>query len=97
MTKTDAYISNEKQLQNRSLTSIHKNKSLLSATSILLRSPMAYSTTVSLDKVNCTVRVEIGKCQYRFGRFSCYKNDSNYLDVKLKVFKKDDNEEFRLL
>ena len=25
------------------------------------------------------------------------KNDSNYLDEKLKVFKKDDNKEFRLV
>ena len=27
----------------------------------------------------------------------CSKTDSNYLDVKLKVFKKDDNKEFRLV
>ena len=36
-----AYISNEIQLQNHSLTLIHKNKSLLSATSIVSSSPMA--------------------------------------------------------
>ena len=36
-----AYISNEIQLQNHSLTLIHKNKSLLSATSLLSCSPMA--------------------------------------------------------
>ena len=29
--------------------------------------------------------------------FSRSKNDSNYLDVKHKVFKKDDNKEFRLV
>ena len=33
----------------------------------------------------------------RFGRLSWSKNDSNYLDVKLKVFKKDNNKEFRLV
>ena len=49
-----AYVSNEMQLQNRSLTFFHKNKSLLSATSILSRSPMAHNTTASLDKLACT-------------------------------------------
>ena len=40
--------------------------------------------------------MDFGKCQDRFGQFSWSKNDSNYLDVKLKVFNKDDNKEFRL-
>ena len=38
-----AYISNKMQLQKHCLTFIHKNKSLLSATSILSCSPMAYN------------------------------------------------------
>ena len=37
------------------------------------------------------------KGQGRFGRFSWSKNESNYLDVKLKVFKKDDKKEIRLV
>ena len=37
--------------------------------------------------------MEFGKSQDRFGQFSWSKNDSNYLDTKLKVFKKD----FRLV
>ena len=41
--------------------------------------------------------MDFGKCQDRFGRFSWSKNDSNYLDVKLKVFRKDDKKEFRLV
>ena len=41
--------------------------------------------------------MDFGKCQDRFGRFCWSKNDSNYLDVKLKVFKKDDNKEFGLV
>ena len=82
------------QLQNHSLTSIHKSKSLLSATSISSRSTMVYNTTASLDKLTCTDYVDFGKCQDRFGQFSWSKNDSKYLDVKLKVFKKDDNKEF---
>ena len=61
-----AYISNEIQLQNHSLTFFHKNKSLLSATSILSRSPMAYNTTVSLDKLTCTDFVDFGKIESRF-------------------------------
>ena len=92
-----AYIGNESQLQNPSLTLIHKNKSLLSATSILSRSHMAYTTTASLDKLTWTNYVDFGKCQDRFGNFSWSKNDSNFLDVKLKVFKKGDNKEFRLV
>ena len=58
---------------------------------------MTYNTTASLDKLACTDYVEFGKCQDRFGQFSWSKNDSNYLDVKLKVFRKDDKKEFRLV
>ena len=90
MTKGDAYISNEMQFQNHYLTFFHKNKALPSATSIVSRSPMAYNTTVSLHKPTGTEYVEFGKCQDRFGQFSWSKNDSSFLDVKLKVFEKDD-------
>ena len=58
---------------------------------------MAYNTTETLDKLTCTDYVHFGKCHYRFGRFSWSKNDSNYLDIKLKVFKREDKfAEFRL-
>ena len=97
MTKRHAYISNEMQLQNYSLTFLHENKSLLSATSILSGSPMAYNTTASLNKLTCTDYVDFGKCQDRFERFFWSKNDCKYLDVKLKVFKKNDIKEFRLV
>ena len=74
-----------------------KINSLLSATSILCQSPMAYNTTETLDKLACTDYVDFGKSQDRFGRFSWSKNNSNYLDIKLKVFKREDkNAEFRL-
>ena len=96
-TEKDAYMSNGVQLQNHSSTFIHKNKSLLSATSILSCSPMVYNTTASLDKLTCTDYVDFGKCPDRFGLFSWSKNDSMYLDVKLKVFKKGDKKEFRLV
>ena len=49
--KKDAYIGDKWLLQNHSLIFIHKNRSHLSATSILFRSPMAYHTTVSLNKL----------------------------------------------
>ena len=58
---------------------------------------MAYNTTASLDKLTCTDYVDFGKCQDRLGRFSWSKNDSNYLDVKLKAFGKDEKKEFRLV
>ena len=58
---------------------------------------MAYNTTETLDKLACTDYVDFGKCQDRFGRFYWSKNDSNYLDINLKVFKREDkNAEFRL-
>ena len=58
---------------------------------------MAYNTTESLDNLTCTNYVDFGKCQDRFGRFSWSENDSNYLDIKLKVFKREEkNAEFRL-
>ena len=41
--------------------------------------------------------MEFGKCQDRFGHFSWSKIDFIYLDVELKVFKKDGNKEFRLV
>ena len=58
---------------------------------------MAYSTTASLDKLACSDSVDFGKSQDRFGRFSWSKNDSNYFDINLKVFKREDkNAEFRV-
>ena len=58
---------------------------------------MAYNTTASLDKLTCNDYVDFGKSSDIFGQFSWTKNDSNYLDIKLKVFKRDDkNAEFRL-
>ena len=93
----NACISNEMQLQNHSFTFFHKNKSLFSAPIILSCSPMAYNTTASLDMLTCTDYVDFGKCQDRFGRVFRSKNDSNYLDVKLKVFRKNDKKEFRLV
>ena len=95
-TKKDVSISNEMHLQNPSSTFIHKNISLLSATSFLSRSPMmAYNTTLSLDELTCTDYMDFGKCQDRLGRFFWSKNASNYLDLHFTVFKKDDNKEFR--
>ena len=58
---------------------------------------MSYNTTASLYKLTCTNHVDSGKSSDRFGRFFWTKNDSNYLDIKLKVFKREDkNAEFRL-
>ena len=58
---------------------------------------MAYNTTASLDKLTCTDYVDFGKSSDRFGRVSWTKNDSNYLDIKLKVFKREDKyAKFRL-
>ena len=58
---------------------------------------MAYNTSASLDKLTCTDYVDYGNCQDRFRPFSWSETDSNYLDVKFKVFRKDDKKEFRLV
>ena len=58
---------------------------------------MAYNTTASLDKLTCTDYAVFGKYQDRSGQIFWSKNDSNYLDVKLKLFKKDDNIEFQVV
>ena len=77
--------------------SFSKINSLLSATSILSRSPMAYNTSAFLDKLACTDYVDFGKSQDRFRQIFWSKNGSNYLDIKLKVFKGEDtNADFRL-
>ena len=57
---------------------------------------MAYNTTATLDKLACNDYVDFGKCQDRFGRISWSKISFDYLDVKLKVFKRDENKQFRL-
>ena len=95
--RKDAYISNELQLHTHSLTFIRKNKSFLSAASILPPSPMTYNTTAYLGKLTCTDYIDFGKCQNRFGSVSWSRKDSNYLDVKLKFFEEDDNIELLLV
>ena len=85
-----SYISNQLQLLNQSLSFIVRNYSLHSAASILFRSPRAYITTASLNKLTCTDYGDFGKSQGRFGQFSWTRDDSNYLDKKLKVFARED-------
>ena len=58
---------------------------------------MAYNTTASLEKLTCTNYVDFDISHDSFGKVFWSKNDSNYLDVKLKVFKKGDNKEFQLV
>ena len=57
---------------------------------------MADNTTATLDKLACTDYVDFGKRQDRFGQISWLKTSFHYLDVKLKVLKKDVNKEIRL-
>ena len=53
---------------------------------------MAYNTTASVDKLACTNYVDFGKNLDRFKRSSWTKNDSNFLDNKLEVFKREDKD-----
>ena len=57
---------------------------------------MTYNTTATLAKPVCTDYVDFGKGQDRFGRISWSKSSFNYLELKLKVLKKDENKQFRL-
>ena len=58
---------------------------------------MAYDTPASLDKLTCTDYADFGKRSERFGRSSRTENDSTFLEIKLKRFKREDkNAEFRL-
>ena len=57
---------------------------------------MTHNTTATLDKLACTEYVDFDNCQDRLGRISCSKKSFDYLDVKLKVFKMDENKQFRL-
>ena len=57
---------------------------------------MTYNITASLDKLACSDYVDFGKCQDRFGRSSWSICSFDYLDLKLKVFKRDEKEQFRL-
>ena len=58
---------------------------------------MAYNTSPTKHKQTCTDYVEFGKCQDRFVRFSWTKNDSNYLDIIVEMFKREcKNAELRL-
>ena len=95
MTKK-AYKSNSFYLVKLSLSLNVRDSSLFSATSVLSPSPMAYNTTASLDKLTCTKYVDFKNCQNRFGRFAWSKK-FNYLEIKLKVFKRDENRDFWLV
>ena len=96
MTMKNPYIRND-LLQNHSSTLIHRKNSFLPATSIPSRSHMAYNTAASLEKLTRTDCVDFNKCQDSSGQFCCSKANSNFLDVRLNVFKKEDSKEMRLV
>ena len=58
---------------------------------------MVYNPTAYLDKLTCTDYVKFSQTPRKIGTIFWSKNDSKYLDLKLKVFKKDDNKDFRLV
>ena len=57
---------------------------------------MANNNTATLDKLASTDYVDFDKCQDSFGRISWSKTCFDCSDVKLKVFEKDENKNFRL-
>ena len=68
----------------------------LTSPSNKIESEIAHNTTATLDKLACTDYVDFGNCRDRFGQISWSRNSFDCLDVKLKVFKNDENKQFRL-
>ena len=97
MIKNEGYKSNRRQLQKRSLTFIVKHYSFVSPTSVPSCSPMVYSTNCFLDNLTCTNFVDFWKVQDTFTCFCSSKNDSNYLNINMNVFKRDNKRDPRLL
>ena len=59
---------------------------------------MIFNIPTALDKTSCTDYVDFGKNADRFGRISwsqIEKDNQKYLDIQLKVFRKDDKGDFR--
>ena len=69
---------------------------LLTSPNNKIESERTYNTRETLDKLACTDYLDFGKCQDRFGRIFWSKNSFDYLNMKLKVFKRDENKQFRL-
>ena len=69
---------------------------LLTSPNNKIESEMAYNTLAFLDQLAGTDYGDFDKCQDRFGQISWSKSSFDYLDVKHKVFKKEENKEYRL-
>ena len=69
---------------------------LLTSPNNKIEAEMAYNTTATLDKLAYTDYVDFDKCQDRFGRIFWSKTSFDYLDVKLKLCKRDENKHFPL-
>ena len=86
-------------LQKSLFHSLLPNKTvllLLTSPNNKIESELSHNTTATFDKLACTDYMDFGKNQEIFGRLSWSENFFDYLDVKLKVFKKEKNEQFRL-
>ena len=87
-TKIEVFKRNKLQFQYHSLNLVLKKSNFFQLPAFSA-SPRAYNATASLEKLTSTDYVVLGKRQDEFERLYWSKSDSNYFDVKLKVFKKD--------
>ena len=85
------------QLQNHSLTFFQKKKIFSFGYQLSISFTHGLQHYCFLGQANLYRLCTIWQRSARFGLFSWSKTDSNYLDVKLKLFNKDDNKEFRLV
>ena len=79
--------------------SFAKNESLFSAASVLLGRPKltAYNNTSLQDKLTCNNFVDSVKGQHRIGNLSWSLSDSDFLDIKLNIFRQNDNRDISLV
>ena len=85
---TGAYKSSDLQLSNRCSTFILKNQ--LASFSYQHSISFTHGLQNYRNLGQTSLHRLCGNCQDRFGQLSLSKNDSNYLEMKLKVFKRED-------
>ena len=96
MTKKDAYTSNELQLQNHSLTFIHKKIPSFSYQHSISFTH-GFEHYCLLGQANLVRFCAVWQMAKHIWTYFTVQKGCLYLDVKLEIFKKNDNKEFRLV
>ena len=97
MAKKETYMSKNLQFQNISSFFIHKKKWLLSPTSVLSHSHIAYNTTAFLDNLPCTNYVVFGEMPGQIWTTFLVQKWFQLLACKTQSFQKRWQQKFRLV